>query len=108
METIESSDIINHTNATDHINNHELDIIITRFGSFLSIIQTKKISPANFLLYMVENKKIVDILLEVSGIPTFEQFVRELMERYPILYESKVISTKITKINAPRKTTKNI
>ena len=108
MQENDSSRKIMYTNALDHMNNHELDVSITRFGAFLSVIQTKKISPAGLLLYLVENRDITSIFLKVTGIDTFEQLVRELMVRFPILYESKVISTKIHKINANKKTTNNI
>lgn len=90
--------------ASDYLGNKELDECLLQFGSFLSIIQVKKVNYTNYLLILVENEQIREILLEMTGIDTFEELVREMIIRYPILCKSKVISSRIKKW---KKTTKH-
>jgi len=90
--------------ASHYLGNKELDECLLQFGSFLSIIQVKKVNYTNYLLILVENEQIREILLEMTGIDTFEELVREMIVRYPILCKSKVVSSRIKKW---KKTTKH-
>jgi hypothetical protein len=93
-----TNEAITHNNALSVINNKELDECLVKFGSFLSIVQTKKINPTNYLLILVSDSTIRNILLQITGIDTFEELVRELIARYPILCKSKIIRNQIKRI----------
>jgi len=94
---------VNHHNALNAINNKELDECLTKFGSFLSIVQTKKVNPTNYLLILINDSTIRNILLQITGIDTFEELVRELIVRYPILCKSKIIRNQIKRVKHDRR-----
>lgn len=98
MET-ENIDLlgVNHNSALNIINVKELDDCIIKFGSFLSIVQTKKINATSYLVILLKNEKLRSILLEMTGIDTFQELVREMMSRYPILCKSKIVYSNIKK-----------
>ena len=106
MENIEFVTDSNH--AIEHIVERELNDFILKFGSFLSIINSKKINQTQFFIQAVNSKLLQDIIVEVSGLNTFEHFVREMMLRYPVLCKSKIVKNNICKKNVKRKQKKNI
>ena len=93
-----TNEAVNHNSALSFINSKELDECLVKFGSFLSIVQTKKINPTNYLLILVSDSNIRNILLQITGVDTFEELVRELIVRYPILCKSKIIRNQIKRI----------
>lgn len=82
-------------NGSHYLDNKELDECFLKFGSFLSMIQNKKMNQINYLLILIENKNIRDILLHITGIETFEELIKEMVYRCPSLCKSKLISTRI-------------
>ena len=74
------------------ISDKELDMIILKMGSLLSILQNKKTNQAKMLIMLVKNEKFRKCFLHIADLECFEQLVRALMEKYPTLCESKVVS----------------
>ncbi|MDD4110008.1 MAG: hypothetical protein PHS54_00480 [Clostridia bacterium] len=92
--------------AQDHvqtITERELDMIILKMGSLLSIIQNKKTNQAKMLLFLVKNEKFRNCFLRIAELNSFQHLVRCLMEKYPTLCESKVVSGALKRDNKLRK-----
>ena len=96
-----------NNNVINNINEKEFNEFILKLGSFLSIVNSKKINQTQLFLHILENKNLQEVSLHITGIDTLEEFVRELILRYPILYKSKIVKTQLSK-NAKRKTKKYI
>lgn len=80
----------------DHVHtitDRELDMIFLKLGSLLSILQNKKTNQAKLLIALVKNKKIRDCFMKIADIDNFQYMVHCLMEKYPTICESKVVSS---------------
>lgn len=86
------------------ITDRELDLIILKMGSLLSIINNKKTNHAKLLIALVQCEKFRNIFMKVSDIDNFQLVVTTLMEKYPSLCESKVVSGALKSDNKRRKT----
>jgi len=104
------NDITDHNSADVFVNSKDFDECIIKIGSFLSIIQCKKISPIQLFVLLAQSKDLQTIVIEMLGFDTFEQFIREYAVRYPIICKSKIVLTKLTKSkkNANSKAKRNI
>lgn len=76
---------------THTIIDRELDMIILKMGSLLSILQNKKTNHAKMFIMLVKNQKFRNCFLKISGLESFQHLVHCLMEKYPTLCESKVV-----------------
>jgi len=86
-----------HKNASHHLGDKELDECFLQFGSFLTMFQDKKVNQVNYLLILIENQNLREILLQMTGLESFQELVKEMVLRYPLLCKSKAINTKIKK-----------
>lgn len=90
----------------DHVHtitDRELDMIILKMGSLLSILQNKKTNQAKMLIELVNNERFRKCFLHIADLDSFQQLVRSLMEKYPTLCESKVVSGALKRGNKRRK-----
>jgi hypothetical protein len=99
--------IFDTQNALHYINDKELNDVILKMGSFLSIINSKKINQTQLFIEIVNSTTLCGIILEITGLNTLEQFVKEMVLRYPVIAKSKTVRNNIKK-HAKRKTKKNI
>jgi hypothetical protein len=74
------------------ITDRELDMIILKMGSLLSILQNKKTNQAKMLILLVQDERFKKCFMQIAEMDNFQHLVRCLMERYPTLCESKVVS----------------
>ena len=98
---IDETDIVQ-----DHVHtitDRELDMIILKMGSLLSILHNKKTNQAKMLIMLVTNEKFRRCFLSVAELDSFQHLVRCLMEKYPTLCESKVVSGALKRDNKRRK-----
>jgi hypothetical protein len=90
----------------DHVHtitDRELDMIILKMGSLLSILQNKKTNHAKMLIVLIQNERFRKCFLKIADLECFQQLVRSLMEKYPTLCESKVVSGALKRDNKHRK-----
>ena len=90
----------------DHVQNitdRELDMIILKMGSLLSILQNKKTNQAKMLILLVKDERFRKCFLQIAELNSFQHLVRCLMEKYPTLCESKVVSGALKRDNKLRK-----
>lgn len=90
----------------DHVHtitDRELDMIILKMGSLLSILHNKKTNQAKMLITLVDDERFRKCFLSIADLDSFQQLVRSLMEKYPTLCESKVVSGALKRGNKRRK-----
>lgn len=90
----------------DHVHSiteRELDMILLKMGSLLSILQNKKTNHAKLLIHLVKDLNFRNCFMKITELDGFEQAVRILMEKYPSLCESKVVSGALSRDNKSRK-----
>jgi len=90
-------------NHTHTIADRELDEIILKMGSLLSILNNKKTNQAKLLIALVQDEEFRKWFLEISDIDSFQYLVRCLMDKYPTLCKSKVVSGALKNGNQSRK-----
>ena len=79
------------------ITDRELELIILKMGSLLSILQNKKINQAKLLIALVLDERFRKCVMAIADIDNFQFLVQCLMEKYPTLCESKVVSGALKK-----------
>jgi hypothetical protein len=90
----------------DHVHtitDRELDMIILKMGSLLSILHNKKTNQAKLLITLVQNEVFRSCFMEIAEIDNFPYLVQCLMEKYPTLCKSKVVSGALKRGNKRRK-----
>jgi hypothetical protein len=90
----------------DHVHTiteRELDMIILKMGSLLSILQNKKTNQAKMLILLVKNESFRKAFLYIAELNCFQKLVNCLMEKYPTLCESKVVYGALKRDNKRRK-----
>ena len=79
------------------ITEKELDMLILRTGSFLSIISNKKVNQAKLLIVTVNNKYFRQLFQQLADIDNTQLLVRCIIERFPSISKSKVVSRALYK-----------
>ncbi len=92
-------DQISNENPLNKIQDKELDVLILKLGSFLSILNNKKVNQAKLLVTIVKDKHFRDCVFKLTEIDNLRQIVEALIEKYPSLYKSKIISKSLKKKN---------
>lgn len=103
MTLIYSDDVDVVQDHVHTITDRELDLIILKMGALLSILQNKKTNQAKLLITLVQDKRFRKCFMEIADIDNFQYLVRCLMEKYPTLCESKVVSGALSRGNKHRK-----
>lgn len=62
---------------------------VYRFGSYLSIIQNKKINPNALFVSVLENRHLREIFIEVTYSENIQEALLGLLQLYPTLLKSK-------------------
>jgi len=78
-------------NPSSQISDRELDMILLRMGSFLSIASNKKINQAKLLVTIVKNKSFQKCILDITESNNLYTLIQCLLQKYPTLYKSKVL-----------------
>jgi len=86
-----------HQTGFEQLGDKDLDECFLYFGSFLSMIQNKKVSQTNYLLFLIEKPELRETLMQMTGIETFQQLIKEMAIRYPLSYKSKIVNRGIKK-----------
>ena len=94
------------SNPLTQITERELDMLVIKMGSFLSIISNKKINQVKLLITTIQNKLFQQCFLKITDMHNLQALVQYLLRKYPTLCKSKVIYKaliKNVKSNNPRK-----
>ena len=85
------NNLYEHNTPLSELTERELDTIILRMGSFLSIISNKKANQAKLLITVVNNKYFRQLFQELD-IDNTQLLVKSIVERFPNICKSKVVS----------------
>lgn len=80
-----------HRTPLSDITDTELDMIILQMGTFLSIINNKKVNAAKLLITSVENKYFRGVFQDLAEIDNLQLLVRSIVDRYPNVSRSKIV-----------------
>lgn len=76
--------------ANTHIVNRELEEVINRFGSLITLATNKPISCVTFFIIIQKHPELKEALIELSE-TTWYSIVEYMAYRYPVLNKSKKI-----------------
>jgi len=88
---------VERSNPVNQITETELDHLILKMGSFLSIINNKKINPAKLLITIVTDKNFQECFFELSEIDCLRVVIEAIINKYPSLCKSKVVYNALAK-----------
>jgi len=94
---------INNNNPLYEIKRVEFDDILLKFGSLISMLKNKRINQTMLLIELLENEKYVTCFKSLSGIDESSVLFYNLIVRFPVLYKSKIIKTKIAELHDKQK-----
>ena len=80
-----------NSNPLTEITNRELDLIILKMGSLLSIVSNKKNNQAKLLIATVKDKYFKEVFLRLSNIDNLQLLVTCILKRYPTVSKSKIV-----------------
>lgn len=87
---------------TEQIQSLEFVEGVLKAGSFISILEGKKINSTMLFMLLLENKCYQDFFVEITSSDSFREAVFSLLYLYPSLVKSKLTKSSIRKINASR------
>lgn len=73
------------------INEKEVDLILLQLGSFLSIINNKKVNQVKFLITIINNQTFRDCVFEITTYDNLQTLIETIIEKYPSICKSKII-----------------
>lgn len=91
------------SSPTDRLYTKEFIEGLLKAGSFLSMIEGKKINTVALLLLILENEKYQDFFVEITSSDSFQDSVSSLLRLHPSLSKSKFTRSFIRKSNVKRK-----
>lgn len=82
---------------------------VMKFGSFVSMVENKKINTTTLFSLLIENKTYQNVFVELTSCSNFREAIEMLLYLYPNLVKSKVTKSTIKRFltnatNQSRKT----
>jgi len=77
----------------EHITERELDEVILKMGSFLSILQNKKANQAKLLICTIQDPIFQKCFLSIADIDNLSFLIHNIIRKYPTLCKSKVVTS---------------
>ena len=90
--------LVRYNDPIHHIESKEFNLNLIRFGSFVSIIQNKKLSQTFVLLQLFKNKELREIFQQMCEVESFQKLLSQFLECYPVLAKSKIVKLEITRL----------
>ena len=91
----------------ENITDRELDTIILKMGSFLSVLQNKKVNQAKLLIVTIKDPIFQKCFLLLSDIDNLQLLVQNIICKYPTLCKSKVVTSALINKRGLNKYRKN-
>ena len=89
-----------NANPVDQLYLKEFIERVDKVGSYISMIEGKKINPTNLFSLVVENNIYRQIFVDITSSENFKQALLSLLYLYPSLVKSKITKSVIRKLNA--------
>ena len=90
--------LIQYNDPIHQIEAKEFNLNLIKFGSFVSIIQNKKLSQTFVLLQLFKDKQLREIFREMCEVDSFQKLLTQFLECYPVLAKSKIVKSEITRL----------
>ena len=95
---------ISNSDPLDNICNKEFIINVLKFGSYLSMINNKRVNSSVLFLTILENCRLRDIFVEMTGAESERDAFLGVLQLYPILIKSKNTKKLFEKSKKQKKT----
>lgn len=89
---------VEYNDPIKQIENKEFNLALIKFGSFISIIENKRVSPTFILLQLLEDEKLRNIFKQICEIEEFQVLLLNYLTTYPSLTKSKIIKNKVSQL----------
>lgn len=76
-------------NAVTKISNNEIDDIILKMGTLLTITKNKKINQTKLFIAVIRSEPFKQIFMQLTDIENFHTLIKLLINRYPNVCKSK-------------------
>lgn len=97
---------VHYSDPIHQIQTKEFNLALIKFGSYVSIIQNKRLSQTFILLQLLESEKLREIFKGICEVDNFQVLLLQLLECYPALCKSKIIKSKIQQLFNPKSKSK--
>jgi hypothetical protein len=87
-------------NPLDKIHSKEFAEGLMKAGSFISMLENKRINVTGLFALLLEKKDYQDFFVEITASETFKRAILSLLYFYPSLVKSKITKAVIRKVNA--------
>jgi hypothetical protein len=91
-------------NPLDRIRSREFIDGVLKAGSFISMIENKKINVTTLFVLLLETKKYQDFFTEITASDSFKESILSLLYLHPALVKSKFTKSIIKKLHGKRPT----
>jgi len=95
MKSFDEWVCINTDDPVKLLNDIEFDSLLLMFGSFVCMLNNKKINQIGVLSNLLDNKNLKDSFKLVTEIDNDTMLLYIFITKYPLLCRSKIIKTKI-------------
>jgi hypothetical protein len=68
---------------------------VMKFGSFVSMLENKKVNTTTLFSLLIENKNYQNIFVELTSCTNFREAIEMLLYLYPSLVKSKVTKSTV-------------
>lgn len=76
--------------ASELLSLQEIDEIINKYGSFLTIVASKPISVVSMFMVIAKSKELQEVLVDMSNLSSYS-LVEYMAYKYPLLNKTKKI-----------------
>ena len=95
---------ISNSDPLDNICGKEFIINVLKFGSYLSMINNRRVNSSVLFLTILENYRLRDIFVEMTGAESERDAFLGVLKLYPILIKSKNTKKLFEKSKKQKKT----
>ena len=93
---------LNSSNATplDQIHSREFIEGLLKAGSFISMVENKKVNTTALFSLLLEKTDYQDFFTEITSSENFKEAILSLLYLNPVLVKSKITKSVVRKLNA--------
>jgi hypothetical protein len=95
MKDIIIKQFIDFKDASYNMDEEEFDTFLLMFASLVSLIYDKELKPTLFFSCFIDNPKLQNLLLIISGQHNIYHLTQKILFKYPNLCRSKIIKKKV-------------
>jgi hypothetical protein len=98
---------IEQSDPVQQLSNKEVALNVLSFGSFITILNNKRINPVFLFSSILENMTVRDLFVHITGTENAKEALLHLLHFYPALIKSKNTKRLFKKSLKPLKNASN-